>query len=184
MRISGATETNPTFLGKTAMFFLMISVIILFGTLTLAFIITPTHIDKGFHVPAIFYLNTLFLIGSSVLLHLGYINRKTKPARSMIRPAIWLGVLFLVFQVYGWYELFQSHGFASKGAEFANPKMDYLYLLTGLHGLHLVGGLIFLAVVSRGYEGKSRKYFEMAVYFWHFLGILWVYLLGVLISNS
>ena len=179
MRLTGSSS-NPTLVGKTGLFLLMISVIVLFGTLSLAFIITPERIDQPFYIPPVFFLNTFLLIASSVLLHLGWSRRNQQDVRNLIRFSLIAGALCLAGQGYGWYLLFNEGITLSV----KNPKMHYLYVLSGVHALHLLGGLLFLLDVLRGYRDNARKYFEMAVYFWHFLGVLWVYLLAVLLVNA
>lgn len=178
MRQSGPINTNTTMIGKTSIFFLMLTVIVLFGTLGVVFLATPELKAQPFEAPASFYLNTIFLIASSVLLHAGWNRRTERLGRKFILGSLVMGFVFLVGQIGGWYLLYES------GVSFAgkNPKMSYLYLLSGLHGVHLVGGLMFLYYVLVGYEKpKPRRYLEIAVYFWHFLGVLWVYLLVLML---
>ncbi|MEZ4684739.1 MAG: cytochrome c oxidase subunit 3 [Bacteroidia bacterium] len=178
MRQSGPIHTNTTMIGKTSIFFLMLTVIVLFGTLGVIFLATPELKAQPFEAPASFFLNTLFLIVSSVFLHAGW-NRRAEPlGRTLILASLITGFVFLLAQAWAWYALYES------GVTFAgkNPKMSYLYLLSGLHGLHLIGGLSFLYYVLKGFEKpRPRRYLEIAVYFWHFLGVLWVYLLVLML---
>jgi len=160
---------------RTGFIFLMATVALLFGTLGFAFLMLPQKVAVPFRVPLIFYLNTLLLIGSSVVLHLGY-TRRVYMGTKWLTPAILIGVLFVLLQAYGWYELYaQGLYFAGSG-----NKISLLYLLTIVHALHLVGGLGFLLFVRLRYFANGRNYYELALYFWHFLGILWVYLLAIL----
>ena len=178
MRANGPQNTNTTMVGKTGIFFFMLTVIVLFGTLGLVFLATPELKARPFEVPGTFFLNTAFLIISSVLLHAGW-NRRAEPVgRKFILGSLLMGTVFLVGQALGWYLLY-SQGVTLAGK---NPKMSYLYLLSGLHAAHLIGGLLFLYYVLKGYEKpRPRRYLEIAVYFWHFLGVLWVYLLVLML---
>lgn len=178
MRISGPRNSNPTMIGKTGIFFFMLTVIVLFGTLGLIFLATPELTSQPFEVPVSFLVNTAFLVASSALLHQGWTRRAEPNGRRFILGSLVLGMIFLMGQAIGWYLLY-SQGVHLEGP---NPKMSYLYVLSGLHGAHLIGGLLFLYYVVKGYQqAKPRRYLEIAVYFWHFLGVLWVYLLVLML---
>ncbi len=168
-------------IGKTGIFLLMISVIVLFGVLSVMFIATPEKITEPFFVPWIFYANTVLLIASSIILHRGWIKRHDGPdkAERYIQWGVALGVAFLLAQAYGSYEMWTYYQALTQDG-IANPKRDYLYVLSGLHAVHLIGGLSFLTYVMVGYKKKAHRHFEIATFFWHFLGVLWVYLLAVL----
>ncbi len=142
-------------------------------------------------LPPILYLNTLLLLLSSGTLEAG--RRKLEaewraaPARSgpapsgrgWIRLTLGLGLLFLVGQVIAWRAL------AAQGLVLASgPSSAFFYLLTVLHAVHLLGGLIGLAFVL----GKLRlagpvSALGAAVLYWHFMAVLWLYLLLVLVSR-
>ncbi|MFK7971424.1 MAG: heme-copper oxidase subunit III [Bacteroidia bacterium] len=178
MRRIGPQNANPTMIGKTAIFFLMLTVIVLFGTLGVVFLATPELKARPFEVPASFFLNTVFLIISSVLLHMGWSRRAELSGKKFITGSLLAGCVFLVMQAFAWYALYSS-GITLAGK---NPKMSYLYVLSGLHAAHLISGLFFIYYVLHGYEKpKPRKYLEIAVYFWHFLGVLWIYLLVLML---
>ena len=60
-----------------------------------------------------------------------------------------------------------------------NPHSSFFYLFTGLHALHLVGGLVALGVVTLRHTPR-RELVDVVGYYWHFLGALWLALFGVL----
>ena len=192
MRITGPPNTNTSMIGKTGIFFLMLSVSVLFGVLGLMFILTPEKIVEPFRVPPLFYANTIFLVTSSVLIHLGWTRRSSHSARPYVFWAWVLGVAFLLGQAYACYGVYRYYAVLQQsniGGELAsalasNAKRDYLYVLSAVHGFHLLGGIAFLVYVWKGYLKFARKYLEIAVYFWHFLGVLWGYLLLVLTFAS
>ncbi|MEP7355029.1 MAG: hypothetical protein ABI824_17515, partial [Acidobacteriota bacterium] len=62
-----------------------------------------------------------------------------------------------------------------------NPYSSFFYLFTGLHAAHLAGGLIALAIVIFGKTAR-RELVDVAAYYWHFLGVLWV-ILFIVLSN-
>ncbi|MCI4668037.1 MAG: cytochrome c oxidase subunit 3 [Bacteroidia bacterium] len=164
--------SNPGMVNKLGIWLLMITITILFGSLGLGFMMTDGS-SADFSLPKIFYINTLILIISSFLLHYGWLNRIKKGKTVMLWPTLGLGLVFLVCQVLAWIQLY-SNGL---GIKEGGLKISYLYVLTGLHGLHIIGGLLFLLYVTLNYQRKGRKYLETAVFFWHFLGVLWIYLL-------
>ncbi len=60
-----------------------------------------------------------------------------------------------------------------------NPHSSFFYLFTGLHALHLVGGLVAVLVLLLR-KNPRRELVDMVTYYWHFLGVLWLVLFGVL----
>lgn len=178
MHTSGNSDAYR-FSGKVGVWLLMITIAILFGALSLAYM-TAGNSPVNFSIPWGFYANTFILVLSSVMLHYGWLHRHRAGKRVMLRPAVLLGLLFLGSQVFAWYQLYQHGMDISQSGQ----KVSYLYLLTGLHAAHLIGGIGFLLYVWATYQRKGQQYLETAVYFWHFLGILWVYLLCVLVANA
>ena len=97
-----------------------------------------------------------------------------------------LGTLFLVGQLYAWYLLFHS------GQKFQAHSAAYLYVISGMHAIHITGGLIFLTYFYWKSRTTLNDFSTSLVYFtdpiakyqlhlfgiyWHFLGIVWLYLL-------
>lgn len=174
------SQTEPALLsGKTAIWLLMLTVIILFGTLTFTFVASvPSNIQLP--VPVLFYLNTLLLIISSVLLHRAMLFEDESKARSWLSFALIAGVSFIVFQLIAWYQMVQMGLTLSSGGR----VVSYLYVLSGLHGVHILGGLIFMLVVLRKLRKGETEYLEMATWFWHFLGMLWIFLLAIIALHT
>lgn len=160
---------------KTAVWLLMLTIIILFFSMTVLMIATSDN--RPLVVPGIFYLNTLILALSSVVLHRVWQLRTTEMAPRLLKFVVGLGFLFLLSQSWGWAQLWEQ------GLSFmaGNRRAAYLYVLTGLHALHLIAGMISLLLLSLWFRRWGDRYLEAAVYFWHFLGVLWLYLLGVLV---
>ena len=86
---------------------------------------------------------------------------------------------FLVGQLFAWQQLNAAGYFLS-----ANPANAFFYLLTGVHGLHLLGGLVALAraidKVWRGKLGQVRLSVQLCAIYWHFLLALWFVLFTLL----
>ena len=100
-----------------------------------------------------------------------------------ISAAVFFTLLFLVAQFDLWLHL-QSMGFYVGG----NPANSYFYLLTGIHGLHLIGGLVVLAnVVFRvWYDHKVDSLtapLQLCTTYWHFLLGVWLVLFALLTSR-
>jgi cytochrome c oxidase subunit 3 len=85
-----------------------------------------------------------------------------------------LGVAFLISQLTAWRELVRFGAFLAQ-----NPHSTFFYLFTGLHGLHLIGGLVALLVLFLR-RSPRRELVDSVTYYWHFLGLLWIALFSVL----
>ncbi len=174
------SQTEPALLsGKTTIWLLMLTVIILFGTLTFTFVASVSS-DVQIPVPPLFYLNTLLLIASSVFMHLAMIKEDEKAAIPHLKIALALGAGFIGSQLYAWYQMVQIGLSLSSGGR----VVSYLYVLSGLHGVHIIGGLIFITVVAQKLRKGKTEYLEMATWFWHFLGMLWIFLLAIIALHT
>ena len=95
-----------------------------------------------------------------------------------------LAIAFMIGQYMSWGELVGQDVFFV-----GNPAGSFIYIFTGLHVAHLVGGVIFLFVVLfRSFKyrvhSKSMLSIELCTTYWHFLGGLWLYLYIFLILNN
>ncbi|MEM7106755.1 MAG: cytochrome c oxidase subunit 3, partial [Bacteroidota bacterium] len=87
-----------------------------------------------------------------------------------------LGVAFLISQLVVWSDLVADNVYFV-----GNPSGSFLYVLSGVHGLHLVSGVIFLIIVlisTYRYKvhSKNLTQIQMCASYWHFLDVLWIYL--------
>ncbi len=133
-------------------------------------------------LPRILWLNTLVLLGSSATM-----ERARRALRSWDLSALkrWLsatmalGVAFLGGQVLAWQDLARRGIFLP-----TNPHSSFFYLLTAVHGIHLLGGLIALGVVLvRAWRERYTPYHPavgLCATYWHFVDLLWVYLFVLL----
>jgi cytochrome c oxidase subunit 3 len=90
-----------------------------------------------------------------------------------------LGVLFAVLQGFGFYDLY-SRGIQIIG-EGSNPSASFLGIITGLHVVHVLGGVIALLIFFiKAYSRRIKTYDstpqEILSVYWHFVDILWIYL--------
>jgi cytochrome c oxidase subunit III len=133
---------------------------------------------RHFHLPQILYLNTLVLLASSGTLEWSW-------RRSDLRGlyvTLGLGLLFVAGQVVAWRQL-AAQGLFLRTA----PSSAFFYVLTALHGLHVIGGLGGLAYVlhrlRQRIDGRSRAALGAATLYWHFMGGLWLYLFVLLVTR-
>ena len=103
-----------------------------------------------------------------------------KDVRRWILVTALLGVVFLVAQLTGW-----SHMLAQGVVLGGQPSGAFFYLLTAAHGLHVLGGLFVLGYVVmrvslRRPWLRPKAVVEAAALYWHFMGALWLYIVGLL----
>jgi cytochrome c oxidase subunit III len=143
---------------------------------------------RHFTLPRVLYLNTLLLLASSVTLELAR-KRVTEFAHGVHRlrsaALLWLwltmglGLLFVAGQSAAWAQL------RSEGVYMAsNPSSSFFYLFTVVHALHVLGGLAGLTLAiwrfSRPVPTLRVSTLSTVSYYWHFMGVLWIYLLLLL----
>jgi len=146
-----------------------------FAALTSALVVRQSSAPdwQHFQLPPLLYLNTLALLVSSVTLELSR-RRQTVAA---LNATLVLGLLFVFGQFLAWRQLAAQHLFLASG-----PRSAFLYVFTALHALHVLGGLGGLLYVQRRLAGAvlAPTTFKAAALYWHFMAILWVYLLTLL----
>lgn len=145
-------------------------------------------------IPTLFYVNALFLIGSSYCFIKGLRSFRAQEYRRTIHLLKGAGaatLLFLIVQVIAWKQLFDA--MPDYGS---NQSLSFLYVISFLHFLHVVAGLPFLAVFLKKISSKSALHgtsssppiplgmlWNMNVY-WHFLDIMWIFLLIFFFVNN
>ncbi len=170
---------------KFAMWLFLVTVGMLFAAFTSAYIVRQNAGNwVYFELPSLFYYTTGLILASSVSMQLAYAEGKKD---HISRVKVWititfvLGVLFLIGQFMGYVQL------VGMGIHLAgNPAESFVYLLTGVHGLHLIGAIVFLLIMlgaafRNEVNSRNMVYMEMCTTFWHFLSGLWLYLFGFLL---
>lgn len=169
---------------------LLFSLSILFLSLSGAFIYT--RIQNGLppvKLPWLFAANTMILVASSwsmLQAKKAYQDDKTERYQTMLIVTIVLSLLFMVSQYLAWSQLFQQQIFIQ-----SDPSAGYLYVISGLHFAHVIGGLPFLILfLLKAYkymkepvsvlvyfsDPEKRLRLRLLTIYWHFLDILWIYL--------
>lgn len=165
---------------KFAMWLFIGSVLMLFASLTSAYIVREAEGNwVYFDLPVQFTISTIVIALSSVTMHWAYLSAKKDDlsiVKLMVSITFGLGVIFLVLQVLGWGEMV-----ANQIHLVGNPSGSFVYILTLVHGLHIVSALVFLAIVLIAayrfkIHSKNLNQLEMCITYWHFLGGLWLYL--------
>ena len=157
------------------------SIIMMFAGLTSAYIVKSSQANFiSVSLPKIFWFATAVMLLSSITMMLALRNFKQRqmPAyKKLITATFVLGVLFIVLQVIGFTELTRS-GITFTG----NVSYSFLYTIIGIHAVHVLGGVIALMIMFiRAFSIKKRNYSSLPVelmgIYWHFVDILWIYLL-------
>jgi cytochrome c oxidase subunit III len=149
---------------------------------------------QAFSVPAMLWVSTALILASSATFEVASraLRRGAREAyRRWLVVSLGLGFGFLVAQLLAW------RGLVGQGIYLAtNPHSSFFYLLTGLHALHLVGGIFglsYLTLRARRHgaaakatgahddaASKERAHVEAIGLYWHFMDGLWVYLFALL----
>jgi cytochrome c oxidase subunit III len=172
---------------STGIWVVLASITMTFAAFTSALIVRQGGANDWKHLtlPPILYLNTLVLIASSITLEVArrQLGAYMKGPRDQTAPSRWLyitlglGLLFLAGQYVAWLQLRAQGLFLA-----TNPNSSFFYVLTGMHALHVSGGLGGLArVIRRLNKSVLRKStLDATSRYWHFMGALWLYLLLLL----
>ncbi len=175
----------------------MLTVIVVLATVTMTFgalitVFVTRSLSQQFwghlQLPRILWLTTALLLASSGTLEAARRRLAAHDQRGFFRLTAWttlLGVLFLGGQIIAWLQVLQSGVILIR-----NPHSWFIFLFTGLHGLHIVAGLsglIYLLVRTRQpASGPKYNMYTGAIsngvaVFWHYLDFLWILLFGLLL---
>jgi cytochrome c oxidase subunit 3 len=157
------------------------SILMMFAGLTSAFIVKSNQTNwVEVVIPKMFWISTAVIIISSITVQMAlrsFKQREMNQYRLLIGVTLLLGVAFVVLQWLGFQDLWaQRITFKGAGAG------QFLYVIFGLHAIHVIGGIIALLVMFiQAFIGKTKLYssvpVEVAAIYWHFVDVLWVYLL-------
>jgi len=161
-----------------------------FAALTSALFVREGAATDWHHIvlPPILWFNTLALVASSLTLEVarrrvaefmrGETNTRSR-ASGWLNATMLLGLVFVAGQCLAWMKL-RSEGLYLP----TNPNSSFFYLFTGVHAIHVLGGLGGLTRVMVKFHTPAprlrRSTMDATSYYWHFMGVLWLYLLFVL----
>ncbi|MES2544668.1 MAG: cytochrome c oxidase subunit 3 [Bacteroidota bacterium] len=169
---------------KLILLFAMVSMFMMFAGLTSAFVVSKSRPDwlNDFQLPTAFFYSTAVIIGCSVTFHLAKkaIQKGNRSSTtSFLLATLALGILFVVLQLVGFGQIVDS-GYYFTGSE-SKITTTFLYVVTVVHLVHLVGGMISLLIIiynhfKQKYNSTQTLGIELGAMYWHFLDLLWVYL--------
>jgi cytochrome c oxidase subunit III len=168
---------------KVGLYFFLAAISSLFTLFVTAYIMRmdPTHAGDWFSIPkpGILWINTLLLLYSSVSMqHAKTVSEQSVPKnqkRSLIIGGLF-AFLFIGGQLIAWEQLHDSVYF-----QLSNPALGFFYLLTGLHAVHVLGGLyVWARLTNRVWKNAKpetvKLSIELCTTYWHYLLLVWLVL--------
>lgn len=157
------------------------SIIMMFAGLTSAYVVKSGQATwQEINVPQMFWYSTFIILASSLTMQLAlrsFKDRDMGKYRTFIAVTFLLGIVFVVLQWFGFQQLWAS-GIRLKGS----GAGQFIYVIAGLHAVHVLGGIVALAIMFiKAFYGKIKSYnaihVEVAGTYWHFVDVLWIYLM-------
>ena len=145
------------------------------------------HDWRSLSEPWLLWINTVILILTSFVFHRTKVladNNKFEKLKNSLFVVGFLTFAFITGQLLVWQHFVNLGQYAS-----TNPANAFFYVLTALHGLHVLGGLYFLAKVTmqlsrENYNiSKIKQNVELCAIYWHFLLIVWFVLFGLMVAT-
>ncbi len=166
------------------------SIVMMFAGLTSAYIVRRAQGNWTEYVlPNIFSISTLVVVLSSITMVLctrAFKKEQFSAYKAFLGITFLLGLLFVSLQWMGWKELNQA-GILLNGRD---PSGAFLFVIAGAHALHVIGGIVILTIfIYQSFKKKDpvesllsemnpnrNLGINLISTYWHFVGILWVYL--------
>ena len=161
-------------------------IVMMFAGLTSAYIVKRSQANwQSFEWPTAFWYSTILILASSLTIHLSskaFKERRMTTYRRLLLLTMVLGVFFVAAQIVGFKPFFKNWGLVK-----TNVANAFLFVIVLLHALHVLGGVVALIVMwLSAFSTKIRNYSKLPVQliciYWHFVDILWIYLLLFLIA--
>jgi cytochrome c oxidase subunit 3 len=168
---------------KFALWVAMASILMMFAGFTSAYIVKRNDSNwLQFSLPPVFWYSTFVILLSSLTVYLATKSFKARNMaryRTLITVTAALGVLFVILQWSG-FKYLQTHGVKLIGSQ-SNASGSFLGVITGVHMLHVIGGVIALLIMFfKAYNSRQKNYssipIELAGTYWHFVDGIWLYL--------
>jgi cytochrome c oxidase subunit 3 len=175
---------------RFALWIAMASIIMLFAAFTSAIVVRQAAGNwQYFKLPDAFFFSTGFIIASSILVHgalISFKEGKETLYKALLLGSFFLGLAFIIAQYQGWMQL-KEIGITLHG----NVSGSFLLLVTGMHVLHVLGGIcaLLLATIKAfttkfNITPKRILNLELTITYWHFVDVLWIYLLVFFITQQ
>lgn len=189
---SGSHDTDRAIPNKSRILtaFLLLVVLMTFGGLIAAYVVIATNGGaewRPFDLPKPVWVSTFLILLSSVTYHIAKlaIDRDDQSkAKNFLLVTTVLGAAFISSQILAWFALVQRGLYMS-----GNPYAGFFYILTAVHAVHVLGGIIALGVIvlktwseteSDALLKRRRELAQTVGWYWHFIGALWVVLFVLL----
>ena len=187
---TGESRHNKIHSLKLLLWFALGSITMMFTALLSAYIYKQSsghwvYID----LPISFLFNTLIIVISSFTIHWAYkltrsdqLNR----AKQFLIVTFFLGIVFLTGQYFSWLEMVDQDVFLIDPRSVSG---SFVYILSGLHALHILGGLVALFImlvrsIRKQLNMSNILGLELTLTYWHFLSFLWLYIYVFLMVNQ
>jgi cytochrome c oxidase subunit III len=200
---SALTQRKKIHPQKFAMWVAIGSLAMMFAGFTSGYMVRKGQDNwRYFHMPTIFWVSTVCILLSSLTIHLGikaFKQRQISKYRMLMITTLVLGLLFGVFQAFGFYQLYHQPQVVNVSGAIGqemktvrvdgNPSESFLFIITGAHLLHIVGGIFALMIVLfKAYRKRVKEYnstgLEIVATYWHFVDVLWIYLFVFFLANQ
>jgi len=144
-----------------------------------------------FPMPIAFWISTLTILTSSVTMHFTvreFKKRNMKAFKILFSLTAFLGVLFMLLQFLGFYDLHKAGITVASNAD--GVSGSFIYVISGVHILHMLGGVIALVIMYFvvNFRRKTKIYsstgLEILSTYWHFVDVLWIYLFLFFLFNQ
>jgi cytochrome c oxidase subunit 3 len=179
------SSSFPVSKGQLGLWLVLTAIAMLFAGLSSAYIVmrgAPAW--QNVALPAALWVNTFVLLASSVTIEWA---RRQVQADRMGPTKFWmgltagLGLVFLIGQVVAWRQLVAVGVYLP-----TTLHSSFLYILTGAHALHILGGLaalgyVLIQTLRNQYTASNHEPVKLCATYWHFMDGLWVYLFLLLI---
>ncbi|MCC7029716.1 MAG: cytochrome c oxidase subunit 3 [Chitinophagaceae bacterium] len=177
---------------KLLLWIAIASICMMFAGWTSAFLVRKAQGNwLLFSLPTAFWVSTAVILASSVTMHLSikeFKKRNMGLYKKLISVTAILGVLFMLLQFWGFYEMHgQGVTLASNGEGISG---SFIYVISGVHILHMLGGVIALVIVFFvvNFRKRTKVYssngLEILGTYWHFVDVLWIYLFLFFLFNQ
>jgi cytochrome c oxidase subunit III len=173
---------------KVGLYFFLCAISSLFALFITAYVMRmdPNHGADWFSIPkpGILWINTLLLVYSSISMQhaktVSTLNGQKNLKRALMTGGVF-AILFIAGQLWAWEVLHGSVYF-----HLSNPALGFFYLMTGIHAVHLIGGLyVWARVTAKVFNNAQPETvnlsIELCTTYWHYLLLVWLVLFGLLL---
>jgi cytochrome c oxidase subunit 3 len=183
MATLSADQRNKIHPYKFILLIAMGSIVMMFAGFTSAYVVKSNQSNwLQFSMPPVFWYSTIVILASSLTIYLAekaFKAREMSRYRTLITVTAFLGVVFMVLQWLG-FKYLEDHGVQILGSG-SNPSASFIGVITGVHMLHVLGGVVALLIMFfRAFSSRSKSYsvipINMMNIYWHFVDGLWLYL--------